>query len=247
VTINSLSLVHSTPFTGLGTQTYNVPATGLYTMQVSITIPWLSSDQPVAVANPLAREVQTITTVADSAGSLNSTFWTFRIAGNITGYYVWYNINSAGVDPAPAGLAAIAVAGATNATASTLGGATRTAIAAATTGVAVSGPTSGVILTNATAGSCTAAADGTAATSFTFAVGTTGSYGYASGLNVIGYHNSTSILVLNQPTPSQPSLSGSAVVQCTAADTLTVVLASLANADNALNAVKGVLNIYLGE
>ncbi len=246
MTINSLSTVHSTPFCGLGTQTYNVTTTGLYTMAVSITLPWLSPDQPAAVANLPAKEVQTITVTGDTSGSLNSTFWTFYTPGNIAGYYVWYNINSAGVDPAPAGLTGIAVAGATGASATTLGGATRTAIAAATSGVVVSGTTSGVILTGATPGACTAAADGTAATSFTFAVGTTGTYGYASGLNVIGYKNSTSILARNQPSPSQPSLSGSTTVQATAGDTLTVVLASLATADNARNAVKGIINIYLG-
>ncbi len=246
MTINSLSTVHSTPFCGLGTQTFNVPATGIYTMGVNVSLPWLSPDQPAAVANPTAKEVQTVTVTGDTAGSLNSTFWTFHTAGNIAGYYVWYSINSAGVDPAPAGLTGIAVAAATSANSTVVGLATRTAIAAATSAVVVTGATSGVILTNATPGSCTAAADGTAATSFAFAVGTTGSYGYASGLNIIGYHNSTSILALNQPSPSQPSLSGSASVQATAGDTLTVVLASLATADNALNAVKGIINIYQG-
>ncbi len=246
MTINSLSIVQSTPFTGLGTQTFNVPATGIYTMGVQVTIPWMTSDQPVAVANPIAREIQTVTVTGDTSGSLNSTFWTFHTAGNIAGYYVWYNINSAGVDPTPAGLTGIAVAAATSANSTVVGLATRTAIAAAVPTVAVSGSTSGAILTNLSPGSCTAAADGTAATGFTFAVGTTGTYGYASGLNIIGYHNSTSILALNQPTPTQPSLSGSASVQATAGDTLTVVLASLATADAALNSVKGVINIYLG-
>ncbi len=40
MTINSLSPIQSTPFCGLATQTYNVPATGLYTVQVQCTIPY---------------------------------------------------------------------------------------------------------------------------------------------------------------------------------------------------------------
>lgn len=249
MTINSLSPVQSTPFTGLGTQTYNVQTTGLYTMAVNVTLPWMSSDQPSATANPQALEVQDVTCAADTAGSRNSTWWKFYTAGDIHGYYVWYNINSAGVDPAPTGLTGIQVTGATNATASTLAGATRTAIAASAAGsyVTVTGATSHVILTNKQYGACTAASNGTASAGASFSITTTGSFGYASGLNIIGYKNSTSILALNLPTPTQPLLAGSAVVQCTAGDTLTVVLASLANVDQGANAFKGVINIFLGE
>ncbi len=246
MTINSLSLIQSTPFTGLGTQTWNVPTTGRYTAQVTCTIPWLASDAPSAVAQ--TREVQTITAAADVAGSKNSTFWTFYTAGNLHGYYVWYNINSAGVDPAPAGLTGIEVDGATGATASTLGGATRTAIAASAAGafVTVSGSTSACILTNVQSGSCTAAADGTAATSFTFAVGTAGTYGSGSGLTITINEQTTAQLVLSQPTPTQGSLSGSVAFASTAGHTITVVTSSLATADAAANAVKGVINIYAG-
>ncbi len=249
MTINSLSPIQSTPFTGLGTQTYNVTTTGLYTLAVRVTLPWMTSDSAAARANPQALEVQDVTCAADTAGSRNSTWWKFYTAGNLHGYYVWYNINSAGVDPAPAGLTGIEVAGATGATASTLGGASRTAIAASAAGayVTVSGATSHVILTNKQYGSCTAAANGTATAGASFSITTTGSYGYASGLSIVGYLNSTAILTLNQPTPTQPSLSGSAIAQATAGDTLTVVLASLADVDQGANAVKGVINIFLGE
>ncbi len=242
MTVNSLSLISSTPFTGLGTQTYNVPATGRYTLTVNATLPWASG----ATANLPSREVQTVTTVADSGGSLNSKFFTFYNAGNITGYYLWYNINSAGVDPAPAGFtSAGSVAGATNVTANTLATASRAALV--TAGVAlITGATNTIIITNTGYGACTAAADGSAATGFGFSVGTTGTYGEASGLNIIGYKNSTSILALNQPTPTQPMLAGGTVAQCTAGDVLTVVLSSLAAADARPNAVKGVINIYLG-
>lgn len=243
MTINSLSLVHSTPFTGLGTQTYNVPTTGRYTVGVNVTIPWQTSDAPSNVT--ATKQVQTVTTVADSAGSLNSTFFTFYTAGNVTGYYVWYNINSAGVDPAPAGFTAIPVTGATGATANTLATATRAAINTATAAVAT-GATNAVIITANGYGQMTAAADGTAATGFGFSVGTTGSYGTSSGLTIKCYEQTTLIMTLSQPTPTQPLLAGSVAVQCTAGDALTVVLASLAASDNLANTVKGVINIYQG-
>ena len=79
---------------------------------------------------PTAKGVQKIIFTADTSGSLNSKYFTlYDAAGN--GFYVWFNINSAGVDPAPPGLTAIPVAGATNASATTLGGAAATAIQAA--------------------------------------------------------------------------------------------------------------------
>ncbi len=245
MTINSLSLVQSTPFTGLGTQTYNVPATGRYTTQVTCTIPWLASDAPSSVAQ--LREVQTVTTAADISGSKNNTFWTFYTAGNLHGYYVWYNINSAGTDPAVAGLTGIEVDGATGASANTLATATRAAITtAAGSYVTVSGATSAVILTNVQYGACTAAADGTAATSFVFAIGTTGTYGSGSGLTITVNEQTTAQLVLSQPTPTQGSLSGSVAFASTAGHTITVVTSSLATADALANAVKGVINIYAG-
>lgn len=247
MTVNSLNVNESIPFTGLTTLTFNIPTTGIYSIGAKISIPWVDGSDPGAVATPPVQEKQTITTVADSAGSLNSKFWTFYDAGNINGYYVWYNINSAGVDPAPAGLTGIAVAGATNATASTLGGATRTAIAAAVSTVTVTGTTSGVILLNTQAGVTTAAADGTAATSFTFAVNKTGSYGAGSGLKLQIKNGSTVLLTLSNPSPSQPLVGGKVITQCTAADVITVVTSSLASVDALPNAVKGVLNIFQGE
>ncbi len=243
MTINSLSVVHSTPFTGLGTQTYNVPATGRYTVGVNTTIPWQTSDAPSNVV--AVKEVQTVTTIADSSGNLNSQFFLYNGASNLNLYYIWYNINSAGVDPAVSGRTGIEVAGATNATANTLATATRLAINTAGAAVAT-GATDAVIITNNQPGPCTAAVDGSATTGFTFAVGTTGSYGSASGLVIKVYNQSTLLLTLSQPTPTQPSLSGSVAFQSTAGDAITVVLSSLADADQLANAVKGVINIYAG-
>ncbi len=121
--------------------------------------------------NPtVAAGAQTIALAADVAGSLNSTYFTlFDEQGN--GYYVWFNINSAGVDPAVAGKTGIQVAGATGATAATLGAAAKPLIAAANSGKSFSvAGTSTLTVTNLIKGPFTPAADGTAATSFVFTV-----------------------------------------------------------------------------
>lgn len=249
MTANTLSPIQSSPFTGLGTQSLTITSTGIYTIQTRVTIPWITSDQPAATANPGVLEIQDVTCAADSSGSRNSTWWKFYTAGDVVGYYVWYNINSAGVDPAPAGLTGIEVAGATGATATTLGGASRTAIAASAANayVKVSGGTSHVILTNRVPGVCTAAANGTASAGASFSITATGSFGYASGLMIQVKQNSTVLATYSLPSPSQASMGGSVTASLTAADVVNVVLSSSAAADAVLNAVKGVVNIFLGE
>lgn len=72
-------------------------------------------------------QVQTITTVADSSGSLNSRYF-FLYAADGTKRYVWLNVNSAGVDPAPAGFTEVEVALSTSATAAAVATALQTAI-----------------------------------------------------------------------------------------------------------------------
>lgn len=248
--INSISTIASTPVCGLGTQTYNVTAAGLYTVEFKAWPPYLAAGGPAVTAQPI-RNVQTITAVADSSGSLNSKWFKFYSAGALQGFYVWYNINSAGVDPAPAGLTGIQVTGATNATASTLGTATRAAIAAnaaAASYVTVSGSTSAVILTDIQPGTTTAASDGTAPTGFSFATGTAGTYGTPaiSGLNVVISQNSTVLARYGFPTPTQPIMGGSVSVQSALNDVLTVVFSSQSTADAAPNAVKAIVNVYLG-
>ncbi len=249
MTINSLNLNESTPVTNLGTSTFNVPTTGIYTVGASFTLPWQTSDAPSVVANPESAEVQNITFVADVAGSLNSTFFTFNNAGNVNGYYVWFNINSAGVDPAPAGLTGIAVAGATGVTAANLATAAIAAInTAAPVGVVASAGASGhVILTNTQLGSVTAAANGTASPGFSYAVSTTGSFGVSSGLVITTKLNSTVKQVASNPTPTQPSLGSSVRFQATAGDVITVVASSIAPVDALPNAIKGIVNIFAGE
>ena len=261
MTQNSVSQIASTPFSGLATQTYNVPTTGLYTAAATVFLPWMTSDQPQATANPLVAEVQNIATVADSSGSLNNTYFEFTLPGDAlfqvsgTWYsfvYVWYNINSAGTDPAPAGGYGVAVTGATNANANTLATNTRaalvTALAASNIGnntYAVTGATNHVILTAVQYGAATAAVD-TGTTGFTFSVTTAGSFGYASGLTLTIKHGTTVIAYASQPSPTQPLIGAVAQVQCTAGDTITIITASLSNADKALNAVKGIANIFTG-
>src|SRR4051812_16202694 len=100
MTINSINLNSSQPFSGLGTTTFNVVTTGLYNLSFNSSLPYMAAGGAPATTQPSRGSVN-VTCAADTAGNKNSTFWTFYTAGNLRGYYVWYNINSAGVDPAP--------------------------------------------------------------------------------------------------------------------------------------------------
>lgn len=250
MTINSLQVNQSVPVGGLGTQTFNVVTAGLYTFSFKSFIPYLAAGSPPVTTVPSA-ESTNVTCAADTAGNKNSTYWTFNSAGDLYGYYVWYNINSAGVDPAPAGLTGIEVAGATGATAATLATATITAINASTAAsyvVATAGTSGHVILTNKQVGDATDAANGTASYGASFSI-TQGSYGVPaiSGLDVVIKQNSTVLARYGFPTPTQPIMGGSVLVQASAADVLTIVLSSLSTADAGLNAVKTIVNLYQGE
>ncbi len=121
------------------------------------------------------RDTTDVTFTADTAGSLNSTYFTFESKDGSNKYYIWFNINSAGVDPAVSGRTGIAVAGATGATAATLATAA-VAAASAVVGLTVTAGASGHIITkNVAPGVAVATADGAAATSFTFTHSITGS------------------------------------------------------------------------
>lgn len=131
------------------------------------------------------RETTNVTFGADSSGSLNSKYFTFQDQSGANRYYLWFNINSAGVDPRPAGYApanGIKVSGATGATAATLATAAIAACAAYNNAVGVSGVlvTAGasghVIFTDIVPGVATATLDGAAtSTGFTFTRSITGS------------------------------------------------------------------------
>ncbi len=244
---NSFGVNVSAPQAGLGTFSTTVTAAGLYTLSFKSFLPYLAAGGPATSSNPSAASVD-ITAVADSAGSLNSTFFTFNTAGNTQQYYVWYNINSAGVDPAPTGLTGIQVAAATNTSSANIALATRTAVAAAVSHVTVSGATTHIIISNNDYGTSTAAANGTASPGFSYS-NTAGSYGVpaASGLVVNLKQNSTVLATFGYPSPTQPIMGGSVVVNASANDVLTVLLSSQSTADSALNAVKTIINCYQGE
>lgn len=255
MTINNLQLNNSTAVAGLGTQTFNVVTTGLYTLEFKSFIPYLASGSQPQSTSP-SGNVTDVTCAADTTGSRNNTYFVFYTAGNLIGYYVWFNINSAGTDPAVAGLTGIEVAGATGATANTLAGAARTAIAASSAGsyVTISGATSHVIISQKNPGTLTAVANGAGGSSAgaTFSVTAAGSYGEPamSGLNVVIYGGAAGTTVLATygfPSPTQPIMGGSVRIQATAADILNVTLSSLSTADAGLNAVKSIINLYQGE
>ncbi len=251
MTINSLSAIASTVVGGLGTQTFNIVTAGLYTMDFKSFLPYLAAGGQPVTAQPVP-ETQTVTTVADVSGSLNSTYFTLNSAGNLQGFYVWFNINSAGVDPAPAGLTGIEVSAATNASANTLAGDIKTAIlanAAAATYFTASVATDVVTITNIQPGATTAAANGTASPGFSYAVTTTGTYGTPaiSGLDVVISQNSTVLARIGFPTPTQPIMGGYVTIQAAVSDVITITFSSLSTADAGLNAVKSIVNLFQGQ
>lgn len=252
MTINSLQVNQSTVVAGLGTQTFNVVTAGIYTMSFKSFIPYLAAGGPPFTTAPSAN-VTDATLAADTAGSRNNTYFIFYTAGNLRGYYVWFNINSAGTDPAVSGLTGIEVAGATGASASTLGGLARTAIAASSAAsyVTISGATSHVIISQLNPGTLTAVANGAGGSSAgaTFSVTAAGSYGdpAISGLDIVISQGSTVLGRWGFPSPTQPIMGGSVFIQASAADVLTIVFSSLSTADAGLNAVKSIVNLFQGE
>ena len=156
--------------------------------EISLTLKETSASQIATLlkaggsAATAAAEVSTITFVADSAGSLNNKYFLLSSGGSATHtHYVWFNINSAGADPALSGLTGISVAGATGASAATLADAAATAIDASADFAATD--SSGVLtVTNSATGGAHDVADGPtgSTTGFTFAVTTQGT-GATSG------------------------------------------------------------------
>ncbi len=247
---NALQLNASQTVSGLGNFDYTATATGLYTLRFKSFLPYLASG--VAVTSGSVNNIVNVTAAADTAGSKNSTWWKFYSAGDAYGYYVWYNINSAGVDPAPAGLTGIAVAGATGATAATLATATIAAIVAspAASYVTASAGASGhLILTNLQYGALTAAANGTASYGASFSVTQAGSNGTPDVSNLVANISNNSVVAATFafPSPTQPILGGGAIMQVTSGNVIRLALTSNSNADNALNAVKTEINLFAGE
>ncbi len=112
--------------------------------------------------------IQTIGVVADVSGSLNSKYFLLNSANAGTGYYVWMNVNSAGVDPLVAGRTGVPITVATNDSAATIGAAIQVAIDALALFIATG--TTTVTVTNSASGPFVAMSDGAAPTGFTFAI-----------------------------------------------------------------------------
>ncbi len=68
----------------------------------------------------------------------------------------------------------------------------------------------------------------------------------ASELQVLVKLETVTKLTLSGPGTTQPTLSGSVNLLCDEGDVIEIVPSSSAAADNALNAVKGIINIYQG-
>ncbi len=113
--------------------------------------------------------INSVTTVADVAGSLNNKYFLINSANNERKYYVWFNINSAGVDPEISGRIGVEVAGATGALATAIATAIGAAIAATDdfTAVVLSDE---VTITNVNNGHADDIEEGAAPTGFTFAI-----------------------------------------------------------------------------
>lgn len=109
--------------------------------------------------------INTVTTVADTAGSLNSKYFLFNSV--TVAYYVWFD-NGAGVDPAIAGRTGVHVTYTNGDSANTIGGLLRAALGNPAD-YTVSGANNQAIITNDAVGASAAAVDGAAATGFTFA------------------------------------------------------------------------------
>jgi len=129
------------------------------------------------IADTGVKQHQQVTTVADVAGSLNSTYFLLSSVDLVTkaqkNFYMWFD-DGAGVDPAIAGRTAIHITYSDNDSANTLATSMRTALNALTNDFTASGSGANVIITNVAAGPVTAASDGTAATGFTFGAVTAG-------------------------------------------------------------------------
>lgn len=141
------------------------------------------------------RQLTSVTCLADSSGSLNNKYFLltgFNSDYEEIEYFVWYNVNDAGVNPALPNKTGIEVAVATDATASAVASATQAAIDAILNfSASVSG--SIVLIKNAFFGQATESVDGSAATGFTITtptIGFGGKLGASQGGITVSFENS---------------------------------------------------------
>lgn len=117
-------------------------------------------------------EVSTCNLGSRTAAQLANKY--FTISSPTVDYYVWFNLDAGGVDPAPTGKTAIEVAITTGDSTSTMATATAAAIDALAAFVSTANSTT-VTITNAVAGDATDIGVGTLTTGVTVAVTTQGS------------------------------------------------------------------------
>jgi len=136
-----------------------------------------STNQSVATAflTPISQgtfQIETINTVADVSGSLNSAYFFLTgifPAGVQDDFYVWYNVGGTGTDPGLGSpFTAIPVAIPSGASAAAVATATRAAIATLTNVFTVAGTGNSIIVTNVNRGFSTIPFDGSNPTFFTF-------------------------------------------------------------------------------
>ncbi len=152
-----------------------------------IRLTYVSTVTGVQTAVPIAdtgrKQAQTVTTVADVAGSLNSTYFLVSSVNLTTkaakDFYVWLS-NGTGVDPVVAGRTAIPVTYTNDDTANTIAGNIRVAMALLTDDFTITGATNQVIVTSKAFGPVTIASNGTASPGFSYGAAT---LGLASNLN----------------------------------------------------------------
>ncbi len=129
------------------------------------------------IADTGSFQAQTVSTVADVAGNLNSTWFNLSSINLVTklqkDFYVWLD-NGTGVDPLVAGRTGIQVTYTNGDTADALATAIRAALNALTNDFTATGATNAVITHSKAAGPVTVASDGTAPTTFTFGSATLG-------------------------------------------------------------------------
>lgn len=115
----------------------------------------VSAPYQITTVGSVPQPTFTVTAVADSGGSLASTYWTFtdQLSNNYVVYYIVSGVGSApSLTGALANYTAIPVSIATNDTNSTVAGNTRTALAAASN-VTITGSSQHVIVTGAASNS----------------------------------------------------------------------------------------------
>jgi hypothetical protein len=149
---------------------YSVDPTGSTN---EVTCATVEAGDTLTVANIVIAAVDgrvqtTVTTVADVAGDLNDTYFTYQSRDSILiDNYVWYNVDDTGTDPEIADSTGWEVAIEADDTADAVAAATRAVLAGDAT-ITVTGATDEVIIQAVSAGVADAAEDGVAGTGFGF-------------------------------------------------------------------------------